>query len=408
MKHPHGVTGHWQGGWDEAALRSWVTSLRSRLEAPGVTLGLLFTTPQFFEHAAELLEIVRVYGRVPLLVGCSSHALVVDTREYVPGGAAAPGLTLGLYALPGAKMVARHFGSSEMEAAEAVERNHPGSASAYWHQAAGLGPSASRGWLTFANPFGWDGEAWMRHWNRAYPGQPCVGGLATGNWQEQEAQVYLNGQVFDAGTVVVGFGGDVALEPVVSQGCTPIGQPWTITKAERNFIHQIGNQPAYKVLVDTFNGLTAEEQGRAQGNVFVGFASSEYHEEYRRGDFLVRNLLGADPRAGVLAVGAQPRPGQTIQFQRRDAAAATEDLGCQLTRTRERLAGRTVYGGFLGICGGRGEKLFRVPNHDAGLVQEQLGPLPLTGCFCAGEIGPVGALNFLHGYTATLGLFTKV
>ncbi len=399
MKHPHGVVAHWKGGWDEPGLCRWVEGLRSRLDAPGVTLGLLFTTPQFFDHATELLELVRVYGRVPMLVGCSSHALVADRHEFEPGSDPEPGMALALYHLPGARLKARHLGPGQMDAADGPVS---------WHRFTDVTPAECHGWLTLANPFGWDGEAWMREWNAAYPGCPCVGGLATGNWQTQEAQVYLNGQVHEDGAVVVNFGGNVVLEPIVSQGCTPIGQPWTITKADRNYILSIANRPAYSVLVDTFNGLTKEEQGRSQGNVFVGFASSEYREDFHRGDFLVRNLIGADPNAGVLAVGAQPRAGQTIQFQRRDAAAATEDLSWQLARTRERLAGRKILGGFLGVCGGRGEKLFNVKNHDAGLVQEQLGPLPLVGCFCAGEIGPVGSVNFLHGYTATLGLFTEV
>ena len=399
MKHPHGVVAHWTGGWDEVGLCRWVEALRSRLDAPGVTLGMLFATPRFFDHATELLELVRVYGRVPLLVGCSSHALVTGQYEYEPGAHPEPGLTLGLYHLPGARLKARYLGSSQMDAVEGPTS---------WHRFTEVAPAECGGWLTFASPFGWDGEAWMRSWNAAYPGRPCVGGLATGNWQAQEAQVYLNGVVHEEGAVVVNFAGDVVLEPLVSQGCTPIGQPWTITKADRNYILSIANRPAYSVLVDTFNGLTKEEQGRSQGNVFVGFASCEYREDFHRGDFLVRNLIGADPNAGVLAVGAQPRAGQTIQFQRRDAVTATEDLSWQLTRTRERLAGRQIFGGFLGVCGGRGEKLFGVKNHDAGLVHEQLGPLPLAGCFCAGEIGPVGTVNFLHGYTATLGLFTGI
>jgi small ligand-binding sensory domain FIST len=29
----------------------------------------------------------------------------------------------------------------------------------------------------------------------------------------------------------------------------------------------------------------------------------------------------------------------------------------------------------------------------------------VAGCFCAGELGPVGARNFLHGFTASLALF---
>jgi hypothetical protein len=104
---------------------------------------------------------------------------------------------------------------------------------------------------------------------------------------------------------------------VTSQGCTPIGETWTLTKVEQNIIHQIGNRPAYEVLAETFNQLTPEQQKQARGNLFIGLVVNEYLEDFHRGDFLIRNLLGADPRSGSIAVGALPRLGQTVQFQRR-------------------------------------------------------------------------------------------
>jgi small ligand-binding sensory domain FIST len=187
----------------------------------------------------------------------------------------------------------------------------------------------------------------------------------------------------------------------------PIGQSWLITRSDRNFILGLGNRPAYSVLVDTFNGLTPEEQARSQNNLFIGLANNEYHEEFQAGDFLIRNLLGADPGSGVLAVGAYPRTGQTLQFHRRDAAAAGQELGRLLEGLRERLRGRTVHGGLMCLCLGRGARMFGRPDPDAALVQEQLGPLPMAGFFGNGEIGPVGDANFLHGYTAVLGLFVS-
>ena len=56
-------------------------------------------------------------------------------------------------------------------------------------------------------------------------------------------------------------------------------------------------------------------------------------------------------------------------------------------------------------CNGRGRSLFGEADHDAGVVAELLGSIPLAGMFCAGEIGPVGGQNFLHGFTASLALF---
>jgi len=155
------------------------------------------------------------------------------------------------------------------------------------------------------------------------------------------------------------------------------------------------------------NGLTPAEQKKARGNLFIGLVVNEYAEEFHRGDFLVRNLLGGDPNTGILAVGALPRAGQTMQFQRRDAAAANEDMNELLARAKNKLGDKQIYGGCLCSCNGRSSHLFGKPNHDAQTVQQQLGPFGLAGFFCNGEIGPVGQKNFLHGYTASLALFVK-
>jgi small ligand-binding sensory domain FIST len=271
----------------------------------------------------------------------------------------------------------------------------------------GIEPGQSNGWLAFIDPFHLDSETWLKTWNEAYAPLPVLGGLASGDSDEQATQVYLNGDVFEEGGVAISVGGEVRLVGVTSQGCTPIGETWTLTKVEQNIIHQIGNRPAYEVLAETFNQLSPEQQKTARGNLFIGLVVNEYLEDFHRGDFLIRNLLGADPRSGSIAVGALPRLGQTIQFQRRSAAAANEDMEELLTRAKKQLGDTPIYGGCLCSCNGRGKGLFHRPNHDAQLVQQRLGPMGLAGFFCNGEIGPVGEKSFLHGYTASLALFVK-
>jgi small ligand-binding sensory domain FIST len=387
------MAAHWTGGFDESGLARWAEDLRGQLNGP-VSLGLVFTTPQFFPHAETLLEILRVHGRIPVLTGCSSQSLIVGGQEVEE----AAGLTLGLYSLPGAEFEACHFTQRQVE-----EANGPG----YWHLETNVDAEQTRGWLTFLDPFHMDLEGWLRSWNEAYAPAPVVGGLASGELQAQQTQVYLNGEVFEEGGVAVSVSGAVKLVGVISQGCTPIGDTWTLTRVERNLIQQIANRPAYQVLADTVENLSPEERRRARGNLFIGLAINEYREEFRRGDFLVRNLLDVDPQSGVLAVGALPRPGQTIQFQRRDASAAQEDMETLFRRVREELAGATIYGGCLCTCNGRGKQLFDQPHHDAQMVQQYFGPLGLTGFFGHGEIGPVGGSSFLHGYTASLALFVQ-
>src|SRR5262249_59451390 len=162
---------------------------------------------------------------------------------------------------------------------------------------------------------------------------------------------------FSDGGMAISIGGGVRLAGVISQGCTPIGDTWTITRAEGNIIHEIGNRPAYAVLAETFNTLPPAEQQQARGNLFVGLVVNEYLEEFHRGDFLIRQLLGADAKSGAIAVGALVRTGQTMQFQRRAASAGTEDIQALLARARGQFSGQAVYGGCLCQCNRRGAPL---------------------------------------------------
>jgi len=394
VSNEHSVSAHWQSDFDEAGLRQWAEALRAQLRAPQVSLGLVFMTPRFFPYAKQVLELLRVHARLPLLVGCSSSSLVSGNEELEDN----PGLVLALYALPGAKLTGTYFTQAQVEEAAGHD---------YWPRITTVKPSQTNGWLTFIDPFHLDSESWLRSWNESYPGSPVYGGLSSGIFADQTTQIYFNGEVYEEGGVTICVGGDVKLAGVISQGCTPIGDTWTLTRVEQNLIHKIANRPAYEVLSETVNEMSADEQKKVRGNLFIGLVVNEYLEDFHRGDFLVRNLLGGDPQTGVLAVGAMPRAGQTMQFQRRDSEAASEDMSELLARTQTQLGGATVYGGCLCCCNGRGRHLFGTSGHDAQLVQKQFGGIGLSGFFCNGEIGPVGQKNFLHGYTASLALFVK-
>jgi small ligand-binding sensory domain FIST len=394
LSNEFSIAAYWSGGMDEDGLADWVRRLRARLTAPAVSLGLVFMSPKFFPQARQVLEILRVHGCIPLLAGCSSTGLVANAEEIESAG----GLVLALYSLPGAQLKGVRFTPENVEAADDEH---------YWPVETGVTRKNTNGWLAFIDPFHLETENWLRSWNRSYASLPVFGGLASGNFPEPLTQVYLDGEVYEDGGVAVAVGGDVTLAGMISQGCTPIGEAWPLTRVEQNLIRHIGNRPAYTVLSETVSKLPADEQRKAHNNLFIGLVVNEYLEEFHRGDFLVRNLLGGDPNSGVLAVGALPRMGQTIQFQRRDAAAADEDMNELLDRTKLELAGRPVYGGCLFCCNNRGKNLFGRPNHDSALVESYFNLSALAGFFCNGEIGPVGEKNFLHSHTAALALFVK-
>ena len=134
----------------------------------------------------------------------------------------------------------------------------------------------------------------------------------------------MNGDVFEDGGVAVSVGGDVKLASVISQGCTPIGETWTLTQFEHNMIQQIADRPAYAVLAETFQKLPPAEQQKARGDLFIGLVVNEYLEDFHRGDFLVRNLIG-----GTCIPACWPsapcRARDSHEYQPVDATAATEE-----------------------------------------------------------------------------------
>ena len=138
----------------------------------------------------------------------------------------------------------------------------------------------------------------------------------------------------------------------------------------------------------------------------IGIAIDEHRSRFERGDFLVRNLVGADQKAGAIAIGDLVQEGQTVQFQLRDARSASDDLHVLLAADRSRHRNPPL-GALLFSCCGRGEGLFGQAHHDSTVVQERMGHIPVAGFFAQGEIGPVGERNFLHGYTASVAIFAR-
>ena len=200
--------------------------------------------------------------------------------------------------------------------------------------------------------------------------------------------------------------GPVAVRTVISQGCSPIGERYVVTKAEQNMVYELGGQPALQRLQDVFESLEGPRRRDAHRALHVGIVIDEHRSRFERGDFLVRNLVGADQQAGAIAIGDIVQEGQTIQFQLRDAKSASEDLHFLLAADRTKHHSRPL-GALLFSCCGRGEGLFGHTHHDSSVVQERMGQIPLAGFFAQGEIGPVGGHNFLHGYTASVAIFSQ-
>jgi small ligand-binding sensory domain FIST len=254
--------------------------------------------------------------------------------------------------------------------------------------------------LLLADPFTFPVDAFLGRLNDDMPGLRVLGGLASAARGPGGNRLVLDDDVVTEGAVGVFLDAAVDVRTVVSQGCRPIGRPFTVTRAEGNLVYELGGQPALERLRELAAEASDDERALMQRGLHVGIVVDEHKVDFERGDFLVRNVMGAEESTGALAVGDTVALGQTLQFHVRDADAADEDLHALLT-------GVDAGAALLFTCNGRGRHLFGVADHDAGVVEKLLGPIPVAGAFCAGEIGPVGGQNFLHGFTASLALFPE-
>jgi small ligand-binding sensory domain FIST len=254
------------------------------------------------------------------------------------------------------------------------------------------------------DPYSFPTDAILADLRDRAPGVPVMGGVSSARTLDGAGALFYGDEIVEDGAVGLRLEGVETL-PCVSQGAAPIGPELEITAADGHVIAELEGAPALERLREVIVALDEHERSMIGGGLLVGMAVDFDHPDHRQHEFLVRSLLGADPKAGTVALGARVRPGQVIRLHARDAASADTDLREALELRREALGGRPPAGALVFTCNGRGAQMFGEPDHDAAVLERELAGAPAAGFFAAGEIGPVGGENFLHGFTATMAIF---
>jgi small ligand-binding sensory domain FIST len=257
--------------------------------------------------------------------------------------------------------------------------------------------------LLLADPWSFPIDGFVERSNDALGGLPFVGGLASGLRGRGSTRLFLDGQALDRGAVGVVLSGPVGARTVVSQGCRPVGPAMTVTASDGNVLLELAGVPARRKLEEILANLEPADQALASRGLQIGIAIDEYAEEHEQGDFLVRGIAGLDEHRHGLVVGDLVPVGRTVRFQLRDATTADADLRESLERFRATSTLDTVEGALVFSCNGRGAALFASADHDVDVVREGLAASAgVAGFFAAGEIGPVGGRNHVHGLTAAI------
>lgn len=356
----------------------------------GIDLAFVFFTAHHREAAERMVERLWLELDPQCLIGCSAEGVIGGDREIERS----PGISLLVASAPGVRLHPFHV------AGEDAWRDLLSDGQAL-RERFGAGDE-TRALIAFGDPFTTPIAQLFRSLDEELPGLPMIGGMASGARRPGENVLLRNDEAYDQGMVGVSFSGSVEVETIVSQGCRPIGKPMVVTRSHENVIDQLGGKPPLQALREMIDQMPEHDQELLQNGLMMGQAISEYREHFGRGDFLVRNVIDIQEDSGAIALADYVKTGQTVQFHVRDARTADEDLSMMLEP--QQMAAPPA-GGLLFSCNGRGLNMFDEPCHDIGLAQKAMPKTPVAGFFAAGEIGPIGGKNFIHGHTASFALF---
>jgi small ligand-binding sensory domain FIST len=369
-----------------AAAAAAATARAAIGEGP-IDLALVFFSAAHAAGAETIAEVMRETLSPGTLFGASARG-IVSTRHEIESD---PALSVLIARLPGVGLhpfVLTNAGWIAAAEDAAEFRRHA--------------PHAEGAQLVMliGDPFSLHIERVLGGFNQFAPGVRVVGGMASAGMSPHSNALILNDWVSREGGIGLAFKGDLRVDVVVSQGCRAVGPPLEVTRVEQNLLHELDGQPALERVEQVLRDLPDDERERLASGLYIGRPARG--DASGRGDYLIRNLLGADRDRGVIAVGDAIEPGEHIRLHVRDASTAREDLEMLLSPQPFDSAASAA---LLFACNGRGRGLYQAPDGDISLLQDALGgSVPAAGMFCAGEIGPVGEKNFLHGHTASIAI----
>ena len=401
----------------QASLEAAITEVTQQATAQlgaAPNLAFVFVSTAFSSEYSRLLPLLHSHLNVAHIIGCSGTGVVGMNDEFPEEVEEGPALSLTLAHLPNVDIQSFHLIAEDLPDLDSPPEQ--------WSKLIDVSPEAQPSFILMADPFSSGTSELLQGMDFAYPGCPKVGGLAGIEGFNRSSGLFCNKKVHKEGIVGVALSGDIVMDTIVAQGCRPIGELYRVSEGDRNIMLKLAqddlgedaeSETPLEVLQNIFQDLDEADRELAQNALFIGVAQSGFKPSLTRRDFLIRNLVGVDPRNGSIAVADKIRPGMRIQFHMRDAQTSAEDLENLLRRYRvERLennldgekAQHSPIGALLFSCTGRGAELYEEANFDSDLFEQYLGPLPIGGFFCNGEIGPVGATTFLHGFTSVFGI----
>ena len=260
--------------------------------------------------------------------------------------------------------------------------------------------------ILFADTYNFEAEATLEALGTELPGVTIAGGGASEDGSIGETFVFCGDTISSNAVSGMLLSGEFELTLANSIACGLIGTAHRVTAARDNIVIELDGRPAYEVFAEAAGPLAADLR-RALTYIFVAIPVYENADTIERGQFVVRNIVGASEEHGVIAVAFQPKVGDVIGFVLRDAERSREDLKATLDDLNDRLDNKPppAFGLYFN-CVSRGAGLYNIPGHDSAYIRRALGPVPIAGFFTGFEIGSLAEQTSLLQYSGVLALIS--
>jgi small ligand-binding sensory domain FIST len=353
--------------------------------------ALIFATPAYGAAYPMILRTVASEAHTREVAGCSSVGVIAGETEIESGHALAV-------------MV---FGGDEKELHASrlfVPTLRGRAAGVAAEVASAVRPRLGKSNLLIlmADTYNFEAEATLAALAAELPGVAIAGGGASEDGSIGETFVFCGDTVSSNAVSGMLLAGDFELTVANSIACGLIGTAHRVTAARDNIVIELDGRPAYEVFAEAAGPLAGDLR-RALAYVFVAIPVYEDAATIERGQFVVRNIVGASQEHGVIAVAFQPKVGDAIGFVLRDAERSREDLKATLQELSERLDAPPAFGLYFD-CVSRGAGLYNIPGHDSAYIRRYLGPVPIAGFFTGFEIGLLAEQTALLQYSGVLAL----
>ena len=346
-------------------------------------IAIVFATINYQTEYEQLHQAVHAYSSCDELIGCSGMSILTSVGEFEDE----PALAVMVLRSEQISAVSFSVQGTASEIGEQIQQNvqpqlQDNSLLMIFPDIRSVEPAE------LVNQIGSDGAT-----------LPVVGAAVSGDATGAQMYHWKGAQATEGGVTGLLLTGDFSTEIGVAQGCQPIGKPREVTKADGRVIFELDGEPALENFKNVLKLLTQDDIRRSGGTVFIGIAMDDTNTTPRRGDFLIRNLIGINEEHAAIAISEEVKDGQLVQFHLRNPLAAAEEIRAIIAQLVEKTEQHPPDFGLYFNCLGRGKGLYGAANHDISVIQEQFPGLPVIGFFGNSEFAPIGGRNFAHAYT---------